>query len=105
MPLPWTRPCRAQLKPFRTARGRLAAADADRSPAIDAPRRPEPSVAAVLESISDAFYALDPQWRFTYLNSAAERLLQRSRGELIGRELWAEFPETIGLNIEREYRR
>ena len=31
----------------------------------------------ILESISDAFYALDSEWQFTYLNTAAARLLQR----------------------------
>lgn len=40
---------------------------------------------ATLESITDAFYTLDRDWRFTYLNPEAERLLQRPRFELIGR--------------------
>jgi PAS domain S-box-containing protein len=59
----------------------------------------------VLESISDAFFALDFDWRFTYLNSAAEQLLLRPRAGLLGKVLWAEFPQAAGTLFEREYRR
>lgn len=63
------------------------------------------TAAEVLESISDAFFALDRNWRFAYLNSAAERLLQRTRADLIGRNIWEEFPAAVGSTFEREYRR
>jgi diguanylate cyclase (GGDEF)-like protein/PAS domain S-box-containing protein len=46
---------------------------------------------ATLESITDAFYTLDREWRFTYLNPEAERLFQRPRGELLGKVLWDQF--------------
>ena len=59
----------------------------------------------VLESISDAFFALDHAWRFTYLNSAAERLLMRSRAELLGRDVWKEFPSAVGTAFDVQYRR
>ncbi len=58
-----------------------------------------------LESMTDAFYILDRQWHFVFLNPQAERLLQRRREELLGREVWVEFPETVGRSFEREYRR
>lgn len=48
-----------------------------------------------LESITDAFYSLDTDWRFTYLNAQAERLLARSREELLGRIIWEAFPEAV----------
>lgn len=41
----------------------------------------------VLERISDGFFALDRDWRVTYLNGEAERLIRRSRTELLGRRL------------------
>jgi PAS domain S-box-containing protein len=63
------------------------------------------NVAEVLESISDAFFALDRQWRFTYLNSAAERLVLRRREELLGKNIWEEFPQAVGSTFDREYRR
>jgi len=35
----------------------------------------------VLESMGDAFYALDRNWRFGYVNRQAERLWQQRREE------------------------
>ena len=55
--------------------------------------------AGILESITDAFYALDRQWRFTYLNAQAERLLFRPRAELLGKNLWEEFPGSEGADF------
>jgi PAS domain S-box-containing protein len=46
-----------------------------------------------LENINDAFYLLDNEWRFTFLNKRAEQLLQRSREELLGAVVWDKFPE------------
>ncbi|MBE9016706.1 hypothetical protein C7Y66_10715 [Chroococcidiopsis sp. CCALA 051] len=62
-------------------------------------------VTELLESISDAFFALDGDWRFTYINSQAENLLQRSPDELLNRQIWFEFPAIVGTVFEREYRR
>lgn len=52
--------------------------------------------AEILESIADAFYAVDDQWRFTYVNRKAEKWWQRDRQELIGKVYWEEFPEALG---------
>jgi diguanylate cyclase (GGDEF)-like protein/PAS domain S-box-containing protein len=48
-------------------------------------------LSATLESITDAFYTLDREWRFTYLNREAERLFRRPRAQLLGKVLWDEF--------------
>lgn len=58
-----------------------------------------------LESITDGLYTLDHEWRFSFMNSEAERLLQRDRHDLIGANMWEEFPETLGTVFEAEYRR
>lgn len=58
-----------------------------------------------LESITDAFYTLDPDWRFTYINHEAERLLRRDRSGLLGRTVWDEFPGFDTTRIAAEYRR
>ncbi|HEX5751386.1 MAG TPA: PAS domain S-box protein [Archangium sp.] len=60
---------------------------------------------STLERITDAFIAFDRQWRFTYLNAEAERLLQRSRQELLGRDVWEEFPEAVHSAFHRQYHR
>lgn len=58
-----------------------------------------------LESITDAFVTLDTEWQFTYINQAAEQLLQRSRIELMGKTLWEEFPETVNSDFEFHYKK
>ena len=57
----------------------------------------------VLENISEAFFTLDDAWRFTYVNAQAERLLRRRRDSLLGRVLWAEFPEAVGSTFQKQY--
>ncbi|ELY52291.1 sensor histidine kinase [Natronorubrum bangense] len=49
----------------------------------------------VADRVTDAFFALDTDFRFTYLNERAETLLKRPRKELIGRVMWDEFPQTV----------
>lgn len=57
----------------------------------------------ILESITDAFFALDSNWRFTYVNSEAEHVLQRPREELLGKNVWEEFPEAVESAFYPEY--
>lgn len=64
----------------------------------------EARVARVLEAMPTAFFHLDAEWRFGYVNAEGERLLQRSRGELVGGVLWELFPEAVGSDFERYYR-
>lgn len=59
----------------------------------------------ILENTTDGFFALDQDWRFTYLNPEAEVLLARGRDELIGAELWDEIPDLIGSLFEANYRK
>ena len=50
----------------------------------------------ILESISDAFYAVDYEWRFTYVNRRAEEWWGRKREDLLGKGLWEEVPQAVG---------
>ncbi len=59
----------------------------------------------ILETLGDAFYALDHQWRFTYVNRQAEAYWGKRRDELLGRMIWEEFPQVIGTRSEQEQRR
>jgi len=59
----------------------------------------------ILESISDAFYAVDREWRFTYVNGKAEELWGRSRKGLLGKNLWEEFPDAVNRESYRRIRR
>ena len=57
----------------------------------------------ILESISDAFYGVDAQWRFTYINRQAEALWARPRKDLLGKVLWDEFPDTLGSAVHQAH--
>ncbi|MEP0886334.1 PAS domain S-box protein, partial [Trichocoleus sp. ST-U3] len=57
----------------------------------------------ILESITDAFLTLDHQWHYTYLNRQAERLLQKTREELLGQRIWDVFPEIVGTIFFEKY--
>lgn len=65
----------------------------------------ERELGSVFESISDAFYTLDADWRFVLVNPRAEQLMQRAPGELPGRLLWEEFPDTVGTEVEANFRK
>ncbi|QIB74090.1 PAS domain S-box protein [Halogeometricum borinquense] len=58
-----------------------------------------------LERISDAVFAVDPDFHFTYLNSKATELLDRDADELIGETIWDEFPDAIGSTFQEQYER
>lgn len=42
--------------------------------------------------ITDAYIALDADWRYTHVNRRAGELLARDPGSLIGKHIWTEFP-------------
>jgi len=50
----------------------------------------------VLERVSDAFVALDKNWCYTYMNKKAGEIFDRDPEKIIGKHIWAEFPEGIG---------
>ena len=79
-------------------------ADDQRQQAQEELRAAHRRTEAILESITDAFFALDHEWRFAYLNKQAEGLFFRTREDLLGRILWEEFPETVGSMFDRQYR-
>jgi PAS domain S-box-containing protein len=61
--------------------------------------------AALLESISDAFYAVDREWRVTYINQRALDYVGQPREAVIGRNLWKLLPVGRGTRLEEEYMR
>lgn len=64
----------------------------------------EAQLLTTLESITDGFFLIDREWKFTFVNGQAERMLKRRREDLMGHTLWQELPEAVGARIEREYR-
>jgi signal transduction histidine kinase len=72
----------------------------DRGP--NAPPR-DTDVEEVFGRITDAVYALDEEWRFTYLNERAERLFRRDRDDLLGAVVWDVFPDAVESRFEHEF--
>jgi PAS domain S-box-containing protein len=65
----------------------------------------------VIERVTDAFYALDREWRITYINERAARYAAQlsgdevARDDLIGRDLFELLPPITGTLLDDEYRR
>lgn len=59
---------------------------------------------SVLESITEAYFTIDRDWRIIDLNPVAQReYFKRSREELIGKIYHVEYPQTIGNEFWRQY--
>jgi two-component system cell cycle sensor histidine kinase/response regulator CckA len=57
----------------------------------------------ILEKTTDGFFAVDSEWKLTYVNSAAELMMGRKRDELLGGLIWEKFPELIGSIFQENY--
>ena len=55
----------------------------------------------MLSSISDAFSALDSEWRYTYLNDRVAEHAGLEREEMIGRKIWDLFPQLVGTEFHQ----
>lgn len=59
----------------------------------------------LLEQLGDAVHLLDDDFRITYLNAEAERLVRRPREELLGQVIWDAFPEAGAGPLRGMYER
>lgn len=60
--------------------------------------------AATLDQLSDAFFAVDSEWRFTFVNAQAARQWSSTADSLLGRVMWEAFPGLVGTPFEDAYR-
>jgi PAS domain S-box-containing protein len=72
---------------------------------IDNTVRTESEIYNILESITDGFYALNRNWEVTYFNKTAEQVLGCTREEIIGKNLWEFFPDSMRGKFYTEYER
>ncbi|HEX8551470.1 MAG TPA: PAS domain S-box protein [Abditibacteriaceae bacterium] len=59
----------------------------------------------VLDSVTDGFLILDPQWRVLLMNGRAESITGKTREEVLGRVLWDVFPDVVGTPFHRAHLR
>jgi PAS domain S-box-containing protein len=71
---------------------RTAALAIERKQGEEALRDAHERITNIFESITDCFYALDGDWRFTYVNPQAEAYFNRSKEMILGRVYIEVFP-------------
>ena len=57
----------------------------------------------ILESIGDAFFAVDKKWIVTYWNKTAEKVLGKTRQEMIDQDLWGIFSDSVTSESYKKY--
>jgi PAS domain S-box-containing protein len=57
----------------------------------------------IFERITDGFIALDKNWRYTYVNKRVCQLMGMKQDELIGKNIWDEFPDLNNLAFFYDY--
>ncbi len=63
----------------------------------------EERIVAILESITDAFFQVDREWRVTYMNRRANTFIGLSQ-EVLGQHLWDVRPDLLGTSSEQHLR-
>jgi two-component sensor histidine kinase len=79
------------------AQARMEAAEAKARATAD-------RLAAVLESTGDCVFVLDQEWRFSFLNTRARQEIAHGR-DLLGGNIWDEFPHAVGTVFGDNYQR
>jgi PAS domain S-box-containing protein len=57
----------------------------------------------ILESIDDAFFAVDRNWVVTYWNNMAERVLRTPKNQVLNNNLWEIFSDSINSESYKKY--
>jgi PAS domain S-box-containing protein len=77
----------------------------DRERAEDQLRHSRQKLFVTLENMNEGFFTLDNEWRFTFVNAEASKVLKKSRPELLGRIIWEVSPGAVGTIFEDQYRK
>jgi PAS domain S-box-containing protein len=75
------------LTPYKRNQELLASNAHDREIRVAAEAARE-RITNILESITDGFFALNREWRITYINQRAASIMEKTRAELIGLSVW-----------------
>lgn len=88
-----------------TQRLRFEAAVAERDRQEQELRETTRRTAAILENLSDGFFTLDGEWRFTYVNGQALRSFGLVKDDAVGRPFWEALPSLKGSEFEKQYKK
>ena len=84
----------ARLHEFQTGE-----AIRQRDEVLAALRESNRKVNNILESITDLYYQLDREWRFTDINRQTLNLFEKTRDELLGQVIWEVFPKALESDL------
>ncbi len=56
---------------------------------------------SMIESMSEGLIVIDKDWRFVFINSNGAKLLERDTSNLIGKNIWQEFPAALDSDFGR----
>lgn len=68
-------------------------------------RKSEQKYRTFIERITDAFISLDKNWCYTYLNKQAGELIKRDPEKMVGKNVWAEFPDAVNSSTFEAFSR
>ncbi|KTG12026.1 histidine kinase, partial [Haloferax profundi] len=57
----------------------------------------------LLSRMTDAFFALDDEWRFTYINEQARQTFSQVTEPSLGEKIWKQYPDAIGGVFYEKY--
>ena len=77
----------------------LAEATRERDESVEALRESKQKIVTILESITDLFYTLDREWRFTDINRQTLLRFGKTREELLGKVIWEVFPGAFDSDL------
>ena len=58
---------------------------------------------STLENMTDGFVSLDRNWNYTYVNKIAGKMFGRKPEDLVGKNIWTEFPDGVGQPFYNNY--
>ncbi|HRE82689.1 MAG TPA: PAS domain S-box protein, partial [Opitutaceae bacterium] len=61
-------------------------------------------LAEIVQGMTEACFAVDTDWKFTFVNDRSATLLKRTREQMLGHSLWEIFPHLVGAAPEKHYR-
>jgi PAS domain S-box-containing protein len=90
----------ARLHEFQTGE-----ATRQRDETLAALRESSRKINNILESITDLYYQLDRDWRFTDINRQTVARFSKSREELLGKVIWDVFPRAVDSDMYPQFHR
>lgn len=81
----------------------LIEAERERDETLAALREANLKISNILESITDLYYQLDREWRFTDINRVTVSRFGKSREELLGKVIWEVFPQAIDSDLYPQF--